>query len=151
MPLFYPQSCFHKNHTFMMVLCPVSEVFTGLPPHSSPHCHRKGKGLGIKGQSSSEGPWGLYALPRPGGEQAPSCSAPHLTCRIRPPGRGPMGQWVLPKTARTPAGGAVFFLKTEKERKLEVPAGYRTGAISWKGPELGRPGLASGNPIPHHN
>ena len=106
MPLFYPQSCFHKNHTFMMVLYPISEVFTGLPPHSSPHCHRKGKGWGIKGQSSSEGPWGLYALPRPGGDQAPSFSAPQLTCRIRPPGRGPMGQWVLPKTARTPAGGA---------------------------------------------
>ena len=42
-------------------------------------------------------------------------------------------------------------LEEQRERKLEAPAGYRTGAICWKGPELGRPGLASGNPIPHHN
>ena len=102
---------FIRSNTFVMVLCPVSEVFTGLPPHSSPHRHGKGEGWGIKGQSSTEGPWGLYALPRPGGEQPPSCSAPQLTCRILPPGRGPMGhgccQNLLPPQ-----------LEEQRERKL---------------------------------
>ena len=129
-----------------MVLCPVSEVFTGLPPHSSPHRHGKGEGWGIKGQSSTEGPWGLYALPRPGGEQPPSWSAPQLTCRILPPGRGPMGhgccQNLLPPQLEEQRERKL----RKKERKLEDPAGYRTGAIGWKGPGLSRPGSASGNP-----
>lgn len=95
-----------------MVLCPVSEVFTRLPPHSSPHRHRKGEGWGIKGQSSTEGPWGLYALPRPGGDQPPSCSAPQLTCRILPPGRGPMGHGCCQKLLPPQ-------LEEQRERKLE--------------------------------
>lgn len=67
----------------MIILCPTSEVSTVLPPYP----HRKGKGWEIKGQSSAEGHWDPYALPRPGGDQPPSCPAPQLTCRIQPPGR----------------------------------------------------------------
>ena len=133
-----------------MVLCPVSEVFSRLPPHSSPHRHRKGEGWGIKGQSSTEGPWGLYALPRPGGDQPPSCSAPQLTCRILPPGRGPMGHGCCQKLLPLQLEEQRERKLRKKERKLEEPAGYRASAIGRKGPRLSRPGSASGNPTPQH-
>lgn len=110
MPLLYPNSCFHKNQHFFDGLMSNlrEESFSRLPPHSSPTATGRER-VGIKGQSSTEGPWGPHALPRPG-RPASILLSTTADMQDTTSREGAHGTWVLPMLPPQLEG---------RERKLE--------------------------------